>query len=274
MSASTGSWTTAATRVVAVGITAGVGAAGFALSFTALRDLATRGHVPAGQAWLWPLMVDGAIVLATLGVVVMAGDPRCRGDRRFFWAVLIGGAAVSIACNALHAVLEPEAPLEAWLRGCLAAVAPTALLVTTHGLTLLSRLHRRSVGPLHAVAGERTPPVPESIDIVDDADTEVAAGSRAADRDPVRADTTPSGPQVAPDSRWHAVAERVLRRIALKGADIGDVAEVLYLSFEQAMADREVGRRLGVSHHTVSKVVTAGASVLREDEDAVAVAAP
>lgn len=271
MSASTGSWTTAATRVVAVGITAGVGAAGFALSFTALRNLATRGHVPAGQAWLWPLMVDGAIVLATLGVVVMAGDPRCRGDRRFFWAVLIGGAAVSIACNALHAVLEPEAPLDAWLRGCLAAVAPTALLVTTHGLTLLTRLHRRGAAPSKAERGERMSPVPESIDTVD---VEVAADSLPADRDTARACAKPSSPQVAPDSRWHAVAERVLRRIALKDADIGDVAEVLYLSFEQAMADREVGRRLGMSHHTVSKVVTAGASVLREDEDAVAVAAP
>lgn len=84
------------TRVLAVSITFGVGTASFALSFTALRDLAARGHIPVGQAWLWPLMVDGAILLATLGVVIMTGDRQCRNDRRFFWLVLCGGAMVSI----------------------------------------------------------------------------------------------------------------------------------------------------------------------------------
>lgn len=272
MTAKPGSWTAATIRVVAVGITIGVGAAGFALSFTALRDLATRGHVPTGQAWLWPLMVDGAIVLATLGVVVTAGDPRCGGDRRFFWSVLFGGAAVSIACNALHAVLAPDAPLDAWLRGFLAAVAPTALLVTTHGLTLLTRIHGRG-----AAAS-----IPGPTDTGDPVAPEVSAGDRlhalastereSATRGTRRTIPAPAAPQAPPGSRWHAVAERVVSRIALKDNGSGDVTEVLYLSFEHTMADREIGRRLGMSHHTVSKIVAAGASALRE-EDAAALAA-
>lgn len=51
---------------------------GFTLSFAALRDLAVRVGMPADLAWLWPLLIDGMIVEATLAVVAMAQ----RGSRR------------------------------------------------------------------------------------------------------------------------------------------------------------------------------------------------
>lgn len=254
------------TRALAVTITFGVGVASFALSFTALRDLATRGHVPAGQAWLWPLMVDGAILLATLGVVVMAGDPQCRSDRRFFWQVLVGGGLLSVACNALHAILPGDQPLPAWMRGLLAGVAPIALLVTTHGLTLLTRMHRRAAA-LAATAS-----------VVDDARADVPdlAGTgpttERPDRPQERAGDDISSPSAVsarsgltcpPDSPWHARAPRVHQDAALK-KDTGhdEVAEILFLSFDQALADREIGRRLDLSHHTVAKVVRVGSSQL------------
>ncbi len=127
------------TRIVAMAITAGVGMASFALSFAALRDLAVRGHIPADQAWLWPLVVDGTIMLATMGVIVMTAHPG-HSAKRFFWSVLGVSAIVSILCNALHAILPADQPLSPWLTGALAAVAPAALLATTHGLTALTRL--------------------------------------------------------------------------------------------------------------------------------------
>ena len=45
----------------------------FWLSFTALADLAARSGVDRGQAWAWPLIVDGIIVVATVAVVALAG---------------------------------------------------------------------------------------------------------------------------------------------------------------------------------------------------------
>lgn len=272
------------TRLTAVTITFGVGAASFALSFTALRDLATRGHIPAGQAWLWPLMVDGAILLATLGVVIMAGDdPQYRDDRRFFWWVLGGGAAVSITCNALHAILPADQPLNAWFRGFLAGVAPAALLVTTHGLTLLTRMQRRNaVNPLlprstedqaqpsvmatdepAAEVGQPMPSVKEA----------VQCNQALVPCDDSRSDSADPHPYTVPaDSRWHQVAPRVLENISLKDAGCGDVAQVLYLSFERTMTNREIGRHLAMSHHTVGKIQAAAARVLRDEQDLASVA--
>ena len=41
----------------------------FWLSFTALADLARRSGIDDAQAWAWPLIVDGIIVVATVAVV-------------------------------------------------------------------------------------------------------------------------------------------------------------------------------------------------------------
>ena len=51
----------------------------FWLSFTALADLAARSGVDRGQAWAWPLIVDGIIVVATVAVVALAGQQVRQG---------------------------------------------------------------------------------------------------------------------------------------------------------------------------------------------------
>ncbi len=145
----------AAVIIVAVGVAA------FRLSFTTLADLAVLARVPARDAWLFPLIVDGTILLATFGVLVSPG----RSERRFFLAVLVIGAAVSVAGNSLHAVASGH-PLPGWAAAIVAAVAPISLLADTHGLALLFRASQRSVAesvvvPV-SVAGEpaSTDPVP------------------------------------------------------------------------------------------------------------------
>ncbi len=125
----------AAVIIVAVGVAA------FRLSFTTLADLAVLARVPARDAWLFPLIVDGTILLATFGVLVSPG----RSERRFFLAVLVIGAAVSVAGNSLHAVASGH-PLPGWAAAIVAAVAPISLLADTHGLALLFRASQRSVG--------------------------------------------------------------------------------------------------------------------------------
>ncbi|WP_193119643.1 DUF2637 domain-containing protein, partial [Brachybacterium tyrofermentans] len=67
----------------------------FWLSFTTLRDLAVLSGVPEGQAWMWPLIVDGVILEATISVVALRDSARTA--RRFAWLLLGAGAGVSVA---------------------------------------------------------------------------------------------------------------------------------------------------------------------------------
>ncbi len=52
--------------------TAGVlllAAGSFVLSYDALHQLAVTNHVPRPLAWIWPLIVDGFIITASLAVL-------------------------------------------------------------------------------------------------------------------------------------------------------------------------------------------------------------
>ncbi|WP_051022853.1 DUF2637 domain-containing protein [Nocardia pneumoniae] len=150
-------------RWSAVVIIIAVGAAAFRLSFATLKDLAVLAHIPASDAWLFPLIVDGTILLATFGVLVLANAP----ERRFFVTVLIIGSVVSVAGNSLHAVAAGR-ELPWWASALVAAIAPISLLADTHGLALLIRAAQRDSAPEPAPAGvvepaaEQAPAEPES----------------------------------------------------------------------------------------------------------------
>ncbi|WKG08248.1 DUF2637 domain-containing protein [Nocardia sp. PE-7] len=108
-----------------------IGGAAFVLSFAALRDLAVRAHTPTHLAWLFPVIVDGTIIQATIAVLALADSP----ERSFFTRVLIAGATVSIGGNIAHALVSGHGALAA----ILAVIAPAALLLDTHGLAVLLR---------------------------------------------------------------------------------------------------------------------------------------
>ncbi|MFI5540300.1 DUF2637 domain-containing protein [Nocardia sp. NPDC051900] len=134
-------------RWSAVVIIIAVGAAAFRLSFATLKDLAVLAHIPARDAWLFPLIVDGTILLATFGVLVLANAP----ERRFFVTVLVIGSVVSVAGNSLHAVAAGR-ELPWWASALVAAIAPISLLADTHGLALLIRAAQRDSAPEPAPA--------------------------------------------------------------------------------------------------------------------------
>ncbi len=131
-----------AARVFAVLVIVGVGAAAFRLSFATLRDLAKLAHIPASDAWLFPLIIDGTIVQATAGALVLAKS----GERKFFTWVLVVGALVSVAGNSIHAVAAGK-ELPPWLCAIVAAIAPISLLVDTHGLAVLFRAAQHDPAP-------------------------------------------------------------------------------------------------------------------------------
>jgi succinate dehydrogenase hydrophobic anchor subunit len=128
------------TGAAAVLITVVIALASFILSFSSLWNLAARSAWPTRLAWLWPVIVDGTIVLATMAIVALASYRHQRGNRRFFWAVLCAAAVVSVSGNAVHALIPGAAPLVPWLSAAIACVPPIALLATTHSLAILWRL--------------------------------------------------------------------------------------------------------------------------------------
>ena len=107
----------------------------FWLSFNALADLAARSGIEPGQAWVWPLIVDGIIVVATVSAVALAGQRAAW----YPWALLAGGALVSVTANSLHAVVAADADVPGVLAASVAAVPPVVLLAITHLTVILTR---------------------------------------------------------------------------------------------------------------------------------------
>lgn len=121
--------------MTAVAGTVFIAAGAFWLSFTSLADLAARSGIGAGQAWAWPLIVDGIIVVATVAVVALAGQHSAW----YPWALLVGGALVSVTANAIHAVVAADADVPRMLAASVAAVPPVVLLAITHLTVILTR---------------------------------------------------------------------------------------------------------------------------------------
>ncbi|WP_328436978.1 DUF2637 domain-containing protein [Nocardia puris] len=57
---------------VAVAMTMFIAIGAFWLSFTALRALAVTAGVPAGEAWLWPLIIEGSMAQSTVALLTLA----------------------------------------------------------------------------------------------------------------------------------------------------------------------------------------------------------
>ncbi|MBS3939649.1 MAG: DUF2637 domain-containing protein [Actinobacteria bacterium] len=140
-------WVVAAAIIGTIAIALGA----FWLSFTALTDLAARAGIDPAQAWVWPLIVDGIIVVATISVVALS--PYGRRATWYPWALLAAGAIVSIAGNAAHAVVAADSTLPRLLAAAIAAVPPAVLLAITHlTVELTSRTHPHTSGINEAVA--------------------------------------------------------------------------------------------------------------------------
>jgi Protein of unknown function (DUF2637) len=255
----------ALTRVAAVLITVGIGAASFVLSFAALRDLAGRAGIPGQLAWLWPMIVDGTILQATMAVVALAGHRDQERSRRYFWIVLSSSAAVSVGANAMHAVIPGSTPLSPWLAGAIAVVAPVSLLASTHGLSLLIRVPK----PVDALWW----PV------------EMVHVEGAHDGDPFDSPSeSPTHPPVAvtelseqPEHRiapvdvtalqpWQSMAEVIASREGARAFGVDDIASVLHLSYERELAHHAIARHLGIHHSAVDEIVSASSELLRSGD--------
>ncbi|MFT4299516.1 MAG: DUF2637 domain-containing protein [Aeromicrobium sp.] len=141
-----------------VGVTI-LAAGAFTLSFDALRTLAIAAGLRERLAWLWPVIVDGFIVVATVAAVVLRG----RGRASWYpWLALAAAATVSIAGNALHARTTADLTVLTTTTACIVSAVPAvALLLASHLLVIVMEA-RSASAVTRTPTTLTTPPVPDT----------------------------------------------------------------------------------------------------------------
>jgi len=155
--------------IIAVGIgsTILIAVGAFVLSFASLTDLAARSGIDANLAWIWPIIVDGLIVAATVAIVALAGHDR--KTLAYPWSLLGLGAVVSTAANAVHAIVsvnQGSGGVPPVVSAVMAAMPPIVLLAITHLTVLLVQKaapvpapkKKPAKAPAPARAARKTPP--------------------------------------------------------------------------------------------------------------------
>jgi Protein of unknown function (DUF2637) len=184
-------------------------AAAFTLSYDALHQLALDSRVRPALAWLWPVVIDGTIVVALL--TVLAAN-RAATRAGYPWALAGLFSLASVAFNIAHAPDRPVAQL-------VFAMAPVALVLTTH--LLMQQAGWRRPTPDHLAAQPAGPePVPSHTPgdhpgpAVASADRGAQLGARArvlaAYQAQLAAGQTPTGAGLA---RAAGVSERYGQRL-------------------------------------------------------------
>lgn len=158
-----------ATRVIPTAASLVVAASSFALSFVALRDVAIRERaVPAGLAWLVPVVVDGGVMSAS--AVLWAASAAQRRRSRLALGVLTTLLVVSTVINTAHA--GPSL-----LAKVIAALPPLVLLAS---LELVGEHHN---GPptAHPTSPRHTEPAAPPMAAPSEVGTRLTAVGAASD---------------------------------------------------------------------------------------------
>lgn len=228
--------------VVAVTGTLGLAGAAFVLSFTALRDLATLAGIPAAQSWLWPLVVDGVILEATISVVALR-NATARA-RRFAWLLLVSGAGISVAANITHAVVIvlSDERIPALIAAFVASVPPLTLVAMTHLTVELIR----NTGPTPPDPPPLLTPATESVaeaDAAAEPEEQTAEMVLNAEPEPsaIEASEVPSKGET--EAGWSREEQRAL-------------AVSLAADPSQELSFRQIAERVGVHPTTVGRWVS------------------
>lgn len=211
----------------------GIGAAAFLLSYDALHSLALASGVRPGLARIWPGVLDGFIVVATLTVVAAK---RASRPTWYPWALVVLFSAASVAFNILHAL--DQAPARArWVAALVFAMPPVALVLATH-LLLQQGAWRRQHTQTGGEMGERDGEAATSSSA--GAQTELSgAGPRQPKREQIAFGATDgtSAPSVQPQATSPDAATK-------------DRARRLYveaLAAGRKLTGADLGRALGTS---------------------------
>jgi hypothetical protein len=146
-----------------------LGVLGFALSYSALQQMATAVHVLRPLSYAYPPLVDGFIAYGVRAVLVLRTAPLHA--RLYAWVLFGAATSASIWANALHA-LDLNKPGTTTLHLAnpavvvLSAIPPLALGGATHLHVLISRYGSTSTNATSSVpvtaSGTRVPVVDEA----------------------------------------------------------------------------------------------------------------
>ncbi|GAB3597164.1 DUF2637 domain-containing protein [Microbacterium tumbae] len=211
-----------------------IGLGAFWLSFTALADLAHRAGTAAQLSWVWPLIVDGVIVVATISVVALSR----HGARatRYPWLLLAGGAAVSVSANVTHALVAADTTVPPLLAALVASVPPVVLLAITHLTVVLTR-YQGTVGTEdHAATSTSATSAPDEAQAVQK--LEALRAQPGVPARPTRRQIDPATPVAL---RQGAGGEREAAARQLRG---------------EGMSNRQIAAQLAVHPSTVGRWLT------------------
>lgn len=213
--------------VVASAGTLAVTAAGFALSFDAIRAVGKAAYISPGITWMLPVAIDGAMAVAMVTAIVL----RWLGRSPWYpWAVVLIGAAVSIACNAAHASIrggELELPPEAAM--AVSAIPAATLALSVHMLIVLA---------IAVVSG----PAP-AVDVPDtEPDTAEMPGQAPA----------PTAPDPEPIDTPDETPDGTVSGVRLPTTDAQLLAGLLRIK-RPDMTPAQIGERVGRSERTIRR---------------------
>ncbi|MFE7565036.1 DUF2637 domain-containing protein [Kitasatospora sp. NPDC057500] len=121
-----------------------IGAAGFALSFDALQQMAVAIRVRGPLTYVFPFTLDGFIAYGVRALLVLRAAPLAA--RAYAWCLFAGATASSVWANALHAVrlnhlLDHSGGLSLGdtVVGVLSTLSPLALGGAVHLYILIAR---------------------------------------------------------------------------------------------------------------------------------------
>ncbi|WP_083459568.1 DUF2637 domain-containing protein [Jiangella muralis] len=115
----------------------------FALSFDALRELALAAGLRTELVWIWPLVVDGFMVVSTINAVVLS--ERIPRAAWYPGIALVVFAVVSIAGNGLHAARHADMDvISVPVAAVVSAIPAVALLIISHLIVVLLIARRRN----------------------------------------------------------------------------------------------------------------------------------
>lgn len=113
----------------------------FVLSYSALYDVAAAYGLPPKLAWIWPLLVDFALIVFSLAVVRASS----QGESTWWpWALVGLFTVATIAFNLIHS--RPE--YVAWL---VAIVPPVALILSFETLMAMLRGSAKRAGAIQSI---------------------------------------------------------------------------------------------------------------------------
>lgn len=106
-----------------------IGTGAFTLSYDALYATGAAHGVPASKAWIWPLLIDGPLVVFTVALLV---SQIMRHSAKLWAGLVILYTLATVGFNLSHAQPSP-------LGWTVAIVAPVGLLLTTEALRHLAK---------------------------------------------------------------------------------------------------------------------------------------